>query len=73
VWVVLGANVVAVVWTVAVDNRTFGFVLAGWLTVLWLAAPASLLLSRLPTDEFATSLWETWPLRPERRHLGVCG
>jgi restriction system protein len=37
VWVVLGANVVAVVWTVAVGNRTFGFALACWLTVLWLA------------------------------------
>lgn len=37
VWVVLGANVVAVVWTVAVGSRTFGFFLAGCLTLLWLA------------------------------------
>jgi restriction system protein len=37
-WVVLGANIVAVVWTVALSNRTFGFAAASWLTVLWLAA-----------------------------------
>lgn len=37
VWVVLGANVVAVVWTVAVGSRASGFFLAGCLTLLWLA------------------------------------
>ena len=37
----LGANVVAVVWTVAVGNRTFGFFLPFWLTLLWLVCSAT--------------------------------